>query len=54
MRSDVYLLLTCKHTPNKRIEIGTGKHKITQWRCACGKIVPPPKDVDLPPQGKVS
>jgi hypothetical protein len=40
MTSDKYLLLTCKHTPHRRIQIGIGKHTVHQWRCACGKIVP--------------
>lgn len=40
MTSDKYLLMTCKHTPHRRVQIGEGKHAIVQWRCACGKIVP--------------
>lgn len=40
MTSDKYLLLTCKHTPHRRIRIGSDKYAVTQWRCACGKIVP--------------
>lgn len=39
MTSDKYLLLTCKHTPHRRIQIGVGRHAVTQWRCACEKIV---------------
>jgi len=40
MTSDTYLLITCKHSPSRRIEIGKEtKHHITQWRCACGKNV---------------
>jgi hypothetical protein len=39
MTSDAYLLATCKHNPRKRIEIGSDKRRVTQWRCACGKIV---------------
>jgi hypothetical protein len=40
MTSDKYLLLTCKHAPRKFIQIGSGRHMFSQWRCACGKIVP--------------
>lgn len=39
MRHDAYLVMTCKHNPCKRIDIGSGKHRIQQWRCACGKNV---------------
>ncbi len=54
MTSDKYLLLTCKHTPRRRIQIGSGKHTVTQWRCACGKIVPQPKELDSRPNEKSS
>lgn len=40
MTSDKYLLLTCKHAPRKFIQIGSGRHMFSQWRCGCGKIVP--------------
>lgn len=32
-------LLACKHNPTRRICIGTGANRITQWRCTCGHIV---------------
>lgn len=40
MTSDKYLLLTCKHSPRKFVQIGSGRHMFSQWRCACGKVVP--------------
>lgn len=39
MTSDAYLIATCKHVPRKFIQIGSDKHTISQWRCACGKVV---------------